>query len=122
MGNLQERIAFVYRPLTKIWTAMEAEKESYLADEEETNPLFEMSKLFDQVILFLGQAMNSCSYIRRFNVLMSFVGDTKRIESMLKDNATAFSDAGNMLFGSKYKELVAKSLSSKKNQKSSLVL
>ena len=44
------------------------------------------------------------------------------MESMLKDNATAFSDAGNMLFGSKYKELVAKSLSSKKNQKSSLVL
>ena len=90
LGNLQERIAFVYRPLTKIWTAMEAEKESYLADEEETNPLFEMSKLFDQVILFLGQAMNSCSYIRRFNVLMSFVGDKKRVESMCKDNATAF--------------------------------
>ena len=81
-----------------------------------------MSKHLDQVTFLLGQAMNSCSYIRRFNVLMSFVGDTKRIESMLKDNATAFSDAGNMLFGSKYKELVAKSLSSKKNQKSSLVL
>ena len=96
---------------------MEAEKESYLADEEETNALFEMSKLFDQVILLLGQAMNSCSYIRRFNVLMSFVGDTKRIESMLKDNATAFSDAGNMLFGPKYEELVAKFLSSKNKSK-----
>ena len=76
-----------------------------------------MSKHFDQVILFLGQAMNSCSYIRRFNVLMSFVGDKKRVESMLKDNATAFSDAGNMLFGSKYEELVAKSLSSKNKSK-----
>ena len=117
LGNLQQRIAFVYGPLTKIWTAMEAEKESYLAEEGETNPLFEMSKLFDQVVLLLGQAMNSCSYIRRFNVLMSFVGDKKRVESMLKDNATAFSDAGNMLFESKYEELVAKSLSSKNRSK-----
>ena len=117
MGNLQERIAFVYRPLTKIWTAMEAEKESYLADEEETNPLFEMSKLFDQVILFLGQAMNSCSYIRRFNVLMSFVGYKKRVESVLKDNATGISDAENMIFGPKYEDLVAKSLSSKNRSK-----
>ena len=48
---------------------------------------------------------------------MSFVGDTKRIESMLKDNATAFSGAGNMLFGPKYEELVAKHLSSKNRSK-----
>ena len=96
---------------------MEAEKESYLADEEETNPLFEMSKLFDQVILFLGQAMNSCFYIRHFNALMSFVRDKKRVDSMLKDNATAFSDAGNMLFGPKYKELLVKSLSAKNRSK-----
>ena len=61
--------------------------------------------------------MNSCSYIRRFHVLMSFVGDKKRVESMLKDNATAFSDAGNMLFRSKYEELVEKSLSSKNRSK-----
>ena len=36
---------------------------------------------------------------------------------MLNDNATAFSDAGNMLFGSKYEELVAKSLLSKNRSK-----
>ena len=116
-GNLQQRIAFVYGHLTKIWTAMEAEKESYLADEGETNSQFELSKLFDQVILLLGQAMNSCSYIKRFNVLMSFVGNKKRVESMFKDNATAFSDAGNILFWPKYEELVAKSLSSKNRSK-----
>ena len=117
LGNLQQRIAFVYGSLTNIWTAMETEKESYLAEEGETNPLFEMSKLFDQVNLLLCQAMNSCSDIWRFNVLMSFVGDKKRVESMLKDNATAFLDAGNMLFGSKYEELVKKSLSSKNRSK-----
>ena len=27
LSNLQQRIAFVYGPLTKIWTAMEAKKE-----------------------------------------------------------------------------------------------
>ena len=69
LSNLQQRIDFVYGSLTGIWTAMEAEKESYVTDEGETKPLFAMSRLFDQVILFLGQAMNSCSYIRRFNVL-----------------------------------------------------
>ena len=47
LGNLQQRIAFVYGPLTKTWTAMEFEKESYLTDEGETNPLLEMSKLFE---------------------------------------------------------------------------
>ena len=38
---------------------------------------------------------------------------------MLKKNATTFSEAENMLFGPKYGELVAKSLSSYINQKSS---
>ena len=72
-----------------------------------------MLKLFSQVILILGQAINSCSYIRCFNALMSFVEDKKRVEFMLKHNATAFSEANNMLFGPKYEELGAKSLSSK---------
>ena len=75
-----------------------------------------MSKLFDQVILLLGKAMNLCSYIRRFNVLMSFVR-YKRVESMLKHNATTFSEAENMLFGFKYEELVANSMSSKNSSK-----
>ena len=61
--------------------------------------------------------MNSCSYIRRFNVLMSFVGYKKRVESVLKDNATGISDAENMIFGPKYEDLVAKSLSSKNRSK-----
>ena len=41
----------MYRPITKIWTVTEAEKESYVADEEETKSLLEISKLFDQVVL-----------------------------------------------------------------------
>ena len=86
---------------------MQNKKEPYVADEGKTNPLFEMSKLLDQVSLLLRQAMNSCSNIRRFNAIMCFVGDKKRVKSVLKDNATAFSEAENMLFGPKYEELVA---------------
>ena len=40
---------------------------------------------------------------------MSFVRDNKRVESMLKDNAAKFLDAGKMLFGSKFEELGTKS-------------
>ena len=54
---------------------------------------------------------------RRFNALISSVGYKKRVASMLKDNATAFSYAGKMLFGPNYEELVAKSLSSKNRSK-----
>ena len=63
LSNLQQRIAFLYGPFSKIWTAVEDEKESYVADEGESNPLFEMLKLSDQVILLLGQAMNLCSLL-----------------------------------------------------------
>ena len=61
--------------------------------------------------------MKSYSYIRRFNFLMSFVGNKKRVECMLEDNVIAFSDAGNMLFGPNYEELVGKSLNSKNRSK-----
>ena len=74
MSNLQLRIAFVCGPLTKIWTAIETSKESYVADEGKTNHLLKMLKLFDKFILLLGQAMNSGSFIRHFNFLVSFVG------------------------------------------------
>ena len=48
---------------------------------------------------------------------MSFVESKKGVESMLKDNTTAFSKPENMLFGPKYKELTAKFLSSKNRSK-----
>ena len=71
-----------------------------------------MSNLFDQIILLLGQAMNSCSYIRRFDVLMSCWRQEKS-----RVYATVFLEAENMLFGPKYEELVAKSSSSKNRSK-----
>ena len=92
---------------------MKAEKESCLSNERKNNPFIRYFKALYQVILLFGQAMNSCLYIIRFNVLMSFVGDKKIAESMLKDNATVFSETENMLRGPKYEALVARYLSSK---------
>ena len=46
LSNLQQRVAFVYESLTKISTAMEAEKELYVAEEGKLIPLLEMSSLF----------------------------------------------------------------------------
>ena len=52
----------MYEPITKIWTAMESEKEPCVADERETIHLLEMPNHFDQVILLLEKAMDLCSY------------------------------------------------------------
>ena len=62
LSNFQQIIAFVYEPLTKIWIAMESEKEPCVADERETIHLLEMPNHFDQVILLLEKAMDLCSY------------------------------------------------------------
>ena len=59
-----------YRNLSCTWTAIRTEKESLEA--------------LDQAILLLGQSMNTIFYIRRFNILMSFVNDNKKLESMIK--------------------------------------
>lgn len=46
----------MYGSLTKFWTAMETEKESsVVAVEGETNHLLEMSILFNQIVLLLGE-------------------------------------------------------------------
>ena len=76
LSNLQQRIAFVYGPLTKFLPWMDAAKESYVADEGGNN-LFEISKLFDQVILLLGQAIKLCSCIRRLMSWCSLLGTRK---------------------------------------------
>ena len=77
--------------------ATEAENECYVTDEGKFIPLLEMSNLFNQFILFLGQVINLSSYIRHFNVLMSLVGDKEREEFMLKANATLFTERDIML-------------------------
>ena len=80
---------------------------------EEQNPLITISYLMDQVVLFLCQAVNTRAHIRRFNILMSFISDKKKVEMLLKENTEAFRDNEKTLLGPKFEEVVAKSLASK---------
>ena len=73
------------------------------------NPLITISYLMDHVVSLLSQVVNTYAYIRRLNILMSFMSDKKKVEMMLKETAEAFRDNEKMLFG----EVVAKSLTSK---------
>lgn len=70
LANHQSRLNFLYGSLPRTWVGKEAEKEA--SGSEKESSLAEILSLFDQVILILGQAMNRCSYIRRFNILMAF--------------------------------------------------
>ena len=80
---------------------MKAEKEVFGGGSEDESSLADILSLFDQVILLLDQAMNTCSYICRFNILMAFLGDKKETEAILKDNASAFTEAKDTLLGPK---------------------
>ena len=62
----------------------------------------------DHVILLLGQAINTCAYIRIFNILMSLMRDKKKAEMMLKKNAESFRDNEKNVFGPIFEEVIAK--------------
>lgn len=79
--------------------------------------LSEISDLFDQVILLLGQVTYSCSYIRRLNILIRFFNDKNQAEIMFKENIAALAGTDDMLFGPKYKEFPAKSINLKNKSK-----
>ena len=54
------------------------------------HPLDEISQILDQVLIFLGQSVNTCTYFCRFNILMAFVNDKKKVEKMIKENSHVF--------------------------------
>ena len=75
--------------------------------------LITISYLTNQVILLLRQMINTCAYIRRLNILMSFMCVKKKVEIMPKENPERFRYNEKMLFGQKYEEIVAKLLTRK---------
>ena len=101
--------------LSKIWTFLEAEKKALSNENSEISP--EEKKLlitiFDgpnNFIAWPDQAVDTLAYIRRFNILMSFMSDKEKVKMMLKENSEAFRDNEKMLFGPKFEEIVTKSL------------
>ena len=112
--NLQKRSFFIYEPLSKIWTALEAEKEGFSnwnseINPEEVNPLIVISYLTDQVVLLFGQVVNTCAYTGRFNILMSFMSDKNKVEMMLKKSVKAFKNNEKKMLVRKF-EKAAKQL------------
>ena len=71
--------------------------------------------LSNLIKIILGQSVNTCTYVHRYNILMAFVNGKKKVETMIKENSQSFIDKWNkkMLFGPKFEETVAKSLLSK---------
>ena len=72
---------------SKIWVAMDAEKEASMGSEDESSLVWILI-LFDQVSLLLGQRWNTRSHIRRIDILMAFLGDKRRTETILIDNTS----------------------------------
>ena len=82
LSNLQLGITFVYGPLSKMLTALQAEKEAFSNEilkisPNEENPLIPTQYLMDPTILLLGQAVFKCSYMK-FHILTLFVIDKKK--------------------------------------------
>ena len=57
-----------------------------------------ISDLFDQVVLLLGQAINSCSHKMRFNILLTFLNDNKKSNVMSIEYRVTLADTNNILF------------------------
>ena len=101
---MQQRIAFAYVSLTKVWAEVEAEKESYVAEKGKLTIYYKCQTSLTRVFCFLGRKLIHACILGVLNVLISFVRDKKRVKPMLKDNATAFTAAHNMLFGRRRNE------------------
>ena len=46
-------------------------------------PLADISQLLDKVLILLGQSVNTCKYVQRFDILMTLVNDKKEVETLI---------------------------------------
>ena len=78
-----------------------------------------ISQLLDQALILLRQSAKTCTYVHRFNRLMTFANDKKNIKTRIRENSEALIDESNsnMLFDPTFEETVAKSLSWKSKLK-----
>ena len=75
--------------------------------------------LLVQVLILFGQSVNTCSYVKKFKILIAFVNNQKKDETITKVNSQAFTDKVNskMLFGPEFKYIIGKSLPLKSKSK-----
>ena len=103
-----------------MWQAIDLETKNEMITVDD--PMWKMKELFDQTVIVLGQAMNTCAYTRRFNILMEFFGDKLKVENLLRNSrASNAEDNNDCLLGQKYEEFMTKSLNLKSKSKEVLV-
>ena len=94
---------------------MEAEREA-LPDigDVATSGHMNITTLFEQNILLIGQALNAITYHRRLNILNTLIDNTIKVKEILKERSLDLDDMENpYLFGEKFEEKPIKIISAK---------
>ena len=115
LKNIQEKITHVLGPLSKLWVIMESEKDHILQSQEgeevditnddpSSAEIKEISQLFEQTILLIGQAINNTTYYRRKNVLSTLIEGNNKVKEILKEQSAAMNASEGNLFGENFEE------------------
>ena len=112
LEKIQGRNQSVIGPLSKIWTAVEPARLSQ-EDSVEVN-LKEIQEFVEQAVLLLGQASNSISYYKRFNMLLGPTNSPQQSKQILREDSELLQKNDKNLFGKKFRENIWHTSKSKK--------
>lgn len=103
LKKVQERVADIMGPLSKVWMMVENVRTA--TEEEELPSPEEVAKTVEKTVTMVGQCLNVLTYERRRNVLSA----TSKISSVqaaatLKEKAPLLQQHDADLFGKKYRE------------------
>ena len=112
LEKAQGRNLSVMGPLLKIWTAVESARLSQ-KDSVEVD-LKEIQEFVEQTVLLLGQALNSISYYRIFDMLLALTNSPPQSKQMLREDSELLQMNNKNLFGKKFRENIWDTSKSKK--------
>ena len=112
LEKAQGRNRSVMGPLLKIWTAVESARLSQ-KDSVEVD-LKEIQEFVEQTVLLLGQALNSISYYRSFDMLLALTNSLPQSKQMLREDSELLQMNNKNLFGKKFRENIWDTSKSKK--------
>ena len=112
LEKAQGRNRSVMGPLLKIWTAVESARLSQ-KDSVEVD-LKEIQEFVEQTVLLLGQALNSISYYRIFDMLLALTNSPPQSKQMLREDSELLQMNNKNLLGKKFRENIWDTSKSKK--------
>ena len=99
-------------PLSKLWLLIQ---NALLSQEEEVSiELNKVKEYVEQSILLLGQATNSMTYQKRYNILSTLKCAPQQSKEILREEADLLQQQDKNLFGKKFRECRISSAKSKK--------